>query len=87
MLYIHIRQPLLQQGSLVRGEITSSTCSFRKQRWSFRTVPGPFHPSGPGCLAPASNSFDRSCAGQKPAARRRKQGGSWQCRKTSKMNA
>ena len=45
---------------------------------------GPIRPSLPWCLSLAGGSVDRSCAGQKPAARGRKQVGSWQCRKASK---
>ena len=35
-------------------------------------------------FSPAGGSFDRSCAGRKPAARGRRQVGRWQCRKASK---
>ena len=45
---------------------------------------GPIRPSLPWCLSLAGGSVDRSYAGQKPAARGRKQVGSWQCRKASK---
>ena len=45
---------------------------------------GPIRPSLPWCLSSAGISFGRSCAERKPAARGRKQVGSWQCRKASK---
>ena len=54
---------------------------FRKQRLALWAGRGP----DPWCLSPAGRSFDRSCAGRKPAARGSKQVGSWQCRKASKL--
>ena len=45
---------------------------------------GLIRPSLPWCFGPARGSFDRSCAGRKPAARGREQVGSWQCRRARK---
>ena len=42
---------------------------------------GPIRPSLPWCFGAATRSSHRSCAGRKPAARGRRQVGSWQCRK------
>ena len=54
-----------------------------------RLVPSMLFDYGKGALfsslSPARGSFDRSCAGRKPAARGRKQVGSWQCGKASKL--
>jgi hypothetical protein len=41
---------------------------------------GPIRPSLPWCLRPAKGSLDGSRAARKPAARGRRQVGSWQCR-------
>ena len=47
---------------------------------------GLIRPSLPWCFGAARGSFDRSCAGRKPAARGHERVGSWQCRRAGKAS-
>ena len=78
-------QLAVQKSRQSRGlELVSS--HFRRWRlavWAAGRGPDPSF--APWCLSPARGSFDRICAGRKPAARGHEQVGSWWCRRAGKV--